>query len=114
MPKIISRALMIVIVLLPFLWMGATQKCPSGDSRGKQMQKWLATAGFQLTLDTGAPDRDPHHLNNIDFAVIAFSPNSSAACPPIYAEVILSRDFPFGHVVAHNASTLQSIDIDWH
>ena len=53
-----------------------------------------------------------HHVNNVDLAVLAF-PVEGCECPPIYSQVLLSRDFPLGLKVDLNASTLTGLGVDW-
>ena len=88
--------------------------CPSQSVLAKSLASWLAGAGFQRTLDTSAPDRQVHHLNNVDMTVLVFPPASlSSPCPPLLAQALLSRDYPLGRALQHDAAALEPLGVDW-
>src|SRR3989338_5188156 len=91
---------------------GTDCRCQSSEEFGENMREWLSEAKFQATLDTATPKLKVHHVNNVDLAVLAF-PVEGCECPPIYSQVLLSRDFPLGLKGDLNTSTLTGLGSDW-
>jgi Beta-lactamase enzyme family len=92
-------------------------------SLSEQLRLWLSDGAFNLTFDR-ASNRSIHHLNNVDISVAIF-PSAAAAGslsrqsvpvsdPIIYANALLSRDFPDAYAPMIDSNTMQVTDIDWH
>jgi len=73
----------------------AAPPCLTNDALASFLQTAIANSRFNETWDL-VYNATTRNINNVDVSVISF--DDSYACPPAFANVLLSRDFPQGRI----------------
>ncbi len=88
----------------------AVNSCLTHEQLGQAVLTAVQNQQFSLVPDYGQNQGQPvQEMPSVDVAVIAFE----EGCAPAYTNVLLSRDFPQGHIAQIDPQTLTVTGIEW-
>lgn len=106
----VSFAFLIILAVVLGRPVAATPTCISQPTLEQAVLQAIQAQHYELTPDYGQNGGNPiQEPPSVDVAVIAFQDG----CQPAYTNVLMSRDFPQGHVAPIDPQTLEVQGIQW-